>query len=210
MIKVAPSILSADFNNLENEIKEVVQAGGDYIHIDVMDGKFVKNTTDGVMMFKRAQSVTNITLDVHLMVENPQDYIDDFEKADIITFHIEAVDDNTAWKLIQNLKNKNIKVGLSIKPNTKIDRIVKFIKDIDMVLIMTVEPGKGGQDLILSTIDKIKELRKINSKIDIEVDGGINLDTVKIVKEAGANIVVAGTAIFKADNKNKVIEELKK
>jgi ribulose-phosphate 3-epimerase len=210
MIKVAPSILSADFNNLENEIREVVQAGGDYIHIDVMDGKFVENVTEGIKMFKTARSVTEKTIDVHLMVENPQDYIDDFEKADIITFHIETVDENTAWELIKNIKSKNIKVGISIKPNTKLDRIIKFLEHINQVLIMTVEPGKGGQELIPDTINKIKELRKINSLIDIEVDGGINLDTAKIVKEAGANILVAGTAIFKADNKNKIIEELKK
>jgi ribulose-phosphate 3-epimerase len=210
MIKVAPSILSADFNNLENEIREVVQAGGDYIHIDVMDGKFVENVTEGNKMFKTARSVTEKTIDVHLMVENPQDYIDDFEEADIITFHIETVDENTAWELIKNIKSKNIKVGISIKPNTKLDRIIKFLEDINQVLIMTVEPGKGGQELIQDTIDKIKELRKINSLIDIEVDGGINLDTANIVKDAGANILVAGTAIFKADNKNRIIEELKK
>lgn len=210
MIKVAPSILSADFNNLEKEINDAVQAGGDYIHIDVMDGKFVNNITNGLEMLKRAKNATNVILDVHLMVENPQDYIDDFSDANIITFHVEAVNEETTWELIKKIKSKNIKVGISIKPETNIDKIIKFLNDIDMVLIMTVEPGKGGQELIPHTIEKIKEIRNINSTIDIEVDGGINQDTVELVKSAGANVLVSGTSIFKSENKSEIIEFFKK
>ena len=211
MVKIAPSILAANMDDLENDIKEVVAAGADYIHIDVMDGKFVPNETPGLKMLKVAQNATNIILDVHFMVENPKEYMKDFiEDADIITFHVEAADENTINEIIQLLKSKGKKVGMSIKPNTSIDVLIPYLEKIDMVLIMTVEPGFGGQKLIPETIEKIKELRKLKLKLDIEVDGGINLETAMLVKEAGANILVAGTAVFKAEDKREVIEKLRK
>lgn len=210
MVKIAPSILAADMNNLERDIKEVASLGADYIHIDVMDGKFVPNETNGLTMLKSAKNATDIVLDVHLMVENPLEYMKPFIKdADIITFHVEAVDKFQIEEIIKNLKDKSKKVGIALKPKTPITEIIPFLEKIDMVLIMTVEPGFGGQELILETIQKIKELRKLKPDLDIEVDGGINLDTVAFVKEAGANVLVAGTAIFKSKDKRKTIDELR-
>lgn len=211
MSKIAPSILAANMDDLENDIKEVVIAGADYIHIDVMDGKFVPNETPGLKMLKEAKKVTSITLDVHLMVENPKEYMRDFiDDADIITFHIEAADSKTIEEIIEILKSHKKKVGISIKPKTPVDTVLPYIDKIDMILVMTVEPGFGGQKLIPDTIEKIKELRKIRPNLDIEVDGGINVETASLVKEAGANILVAGTAVFKAENKKEVIEKLRK
>ena len=205
MVKIAPSILAADIENLEEEIKEVVKAGADYIHIDVMDGKFVNNTTPGIEMLTRAKKITNIPLDVHLMVQNPIDYIDKFKEADIITFHIEAVNETEAKEIIKQLKKRNIKIGISIKPETQIEKIKPYLEEIDMILIMTVNP-----EIIPETIKKISEVKKIKKGIDIEVDGGINEETASLVKEAGANILVAGTAIFKSENKEKTINNIKK
>lgn len=209
MVKIAPSILAADFENLEKEIKDVELAGADYIHIDVMDGEFVPNKTDGLEMLKRSNSATNLTLDTHLMVENPEDWIEDFLESDIITFHIEAVDEETANKIIEELHEKEIKVGISIKPDTSIEEIMPYIDKIDMILVMTVEPGKGGQKLIPECLEKVKTLREIAPEIDIEVDGGINLETIEEVKKAGANIIVAGTAIFGAEDRKYVIDKLR-
>lgn len=210
MVKIAPSILAADMNNLERNIKEVSNAGADYIHIDVMDGKFVANETDGLMMLKTAKNATNTILDVHLMVENPLEYMKTFiEDADIITFHVEAVNKFQIEEIIKLLKAENKKIGIALKPKTPINEVIPFLEKIDMVLIMTVEPGFGGQKLIPETVQKIKQLRKMKSDLDIEVDGGINLDTAKFVKEAGANILVAGTAIFKSKDKKKIIDELR-
>lgn len=210
MVKIAPSILAADMNNLERDIKEVASLGADYIHIDVMDGKFVPNETDGLMMLKLAKNATDTVLDVHFMVENPLEYIKPFiEDADIITFHIEAVDKVQLEEIIKLLKAKNKKIAIALKPKTSINEVIPFLEKIDMVLIMTVEPGFGGQKLIPETIEKISDLKKIKPELDIEVDGGINLDTAKLVKEAGANVLVAGTAIFKSKDKRKTIDELR-
>lgn len=211
MVKVAPSILAADMNDLEAEVKRIVEAGGDYIHIDVMDGKFVNNITPGLKMLKEARKATNITLDVHLMVENPKEYMMDFlEEADIITFHVEATKEEGIEEIIALLKGKGKKVGISIKPKTPVKAIEKYLKKVDMVLIMTVEPGFGGQKLILETVEKIKEIKELEPNLDIEVDGGINVETAQLVKKAGANILVAGTAVFGCEDAREVINELKK
>lgn len=210
MVKIAPSILAANMENLIEDIKQVSDFGADYIHIDVMDGKFVPNETNGLMMLKTAKKSTNIILDVHFMVENPIEYIKDFtEEADIITFHVEAVNKIQAEEIISLLKAKNKKVGIALKPKTSINEIIPFLNKIDMVLIMTVEPGFGGQKLIPETIEKIEQVRKIKPNLDIEVDGGINLETADLVKTAGANVLVAGTAIFKSVDKKKTINELR-
>lgn len=210
MVKIAPSILAANMENLIEDIKQVSNFGADYIHIDVMDGKFVPNETNGLMMLKTAKKSTNIILDVHFMVENPIEYIKDFiEEADIITFHVEAVNKIQAEEIINLLKAKNKKVGIALKPKTSLNEIIPFLNKIDMALIMTVEPGFGGQKLIPETIEKIEQLRKIKPNLDIEVDGGINLETADLVKTAGANVLVAGTAIFKSVDKKKTIDELR-
>lgn len=209
MVKIAPSILALDVNNLENEIIDVVNSGADYIHVDVMDGKFVENTTHWQAMYEISRKATDKIIDVHLMVEKPEEWISKFPKADIITFHYEAVNLETANLIIEKLHSLNKKVGIAIKPNTPVEVLTKLINKVDMVLVMTVEPGKGGQKLIDSCIPKIKEVRDINSRIDIEVDGGINLENVSLLTSKGANVIVAGTAIFNAEDKKKVIEKMK-
>lgn len=209
MVKVAPSILAADFENLEKEIEDVVQAGADYIHVDVMDGEFVNNETCGLEMYERARKVTDKVIDTHLMVENPENWIDDFSKSDIITFHIEAVDEETADRIIDRLHELDIKAGITLKPDTTIEEIFPYLDKVDMVLIMTVEPGWGGQKLIEECLEKVRIIRSLNQDIDIEVDGGVNLENVEKVKEAGANIIVAGTAVFKANDRKYVIEKMK-
>lgn len=209
MVKIAPSILAADFENLEEEIKDVEIAGADYIHIDVMDGEFVTNKTPGLEMLKRSNAVTNLILDTHLMVENPLDWLEDFSESDIITFHIEAVNEEIAYKIIEELHEKEIKVGMSIKPDTSVDEIIPYLDKIDMVLVMTVEPGKGGQKLIPKCLEKMRILREIAPDLDIEVDGGVNLETIEMVKNAGANVIVAGTAIFGSEDRKSVIDKFK-
>ena len=210
MVKIAPSILAADFENLEKEIESVVQAGADYIHVDVMDGEFVNNETCGLEMYERARNVTDKVIDTHLMVENPENWIDDFSKSDIITFHIEAVDEETADRIIDRLHELDIKAGITLKPDTPIEEIIPYLDKVDMVLIMTVEPGWGGQKLIEECLEKVRIIRSLNQDIDIEVDGGVNLENVENVKNAGANIIVAGTAVFKANDRRYVIEKMKK
>ena len=209
MVIIAPSILAADFDNLEKEIRSVEEAGADYIHIDVMDGEFVNNKTQGIDMIEIANETSNLPLDTHLMVENPEDWIDDFLESDTVTFHIEVTDEERANAIIEKLHEHEIRAGIAIKPNTSIEEILPYIDKADMILVMTVEPGFGGQKLIPECLEKVKQLREISREIDIEVDGGINLENVEEVKRAGANIIVAGTAIFKAENRKYVIEKMK-
>jgi len=203
-IKISPSILSADFSQLGNEIKRVEEGGADLIHVDVMDGHFVPNLTIGPPVIEALRQYTNLPFDVHLMISPVHKYIEAFSKAgsDIITFHPEATENVS--ETINLIKDLNKKVGISLNPNTEINIIKDHLELIDLVLIMSVYPGFGGQKFIIETLEKIKDLNKIkienNLKFDIEVDGGINFSNSKEVINAGANILVSGTTIFKENN----------
>ena len=203
-IKISPSILSADFSQLGNEIKRLEEGGADMIHVDVMDGHFVPNLTIGPPVIEALKKKTKIPFDVHLMISPVHKYIEAYAKAgaDIITIHPEATDDlKTSILKIKELKKK---VDLSLNPETNIDIILKFLDQIDLVLIMSVNPGFGGQKFMPEVLSKVKELKKIQKKkeinFDIEIDGGINFENYKKVIEAGANILVSGTTIFKSNN----------
>lgn len=211
-IIISPSILSADFANLERDIKRAEVSGADWLHIDVMDGHFVPNITIGVPVTASIKKITELPLDVHLMIENPQKYVEPFAKAgaDILTFHYEAVDsDEDIFKLISYIKSFNIKAGMSIKPKTSADKCFQFLPELDMLLVMTVEPGFGGQKFMEDCAEKIKYIREQNSNIIIQVDGGINAETGRICKNYGANSLVAGNYIYKADNIEQAIASLK-
>jgi len=214
-IKISPSILSADFSQLGNEIKRLEDGGADMIHVDVMDGHFVPNLTIGPPVIKALRNYTKLPFDVHLMIAPVHKYIKNYAEAgaDIITIHPEATDN--LKESINHIKELGKKVGVSLNPNTKIDIIKEFLNEINLVLIMSVHPGFGGQKFMPEVLQKIKELKKIkdqqNLNFDIEVDGGINFDNSKLAIEAGANILVSGTTIFKNNNGNikKNIDTLK-
>ena len=205
-IQISPSILSADFSQLANEIKRLEDAGADMIHVDVMDGHFVPNITIGPPVIKSLRKYTDLPFDVHLMISPVHKYIEDFSKAgsDIITIHPEATKNvKDSIDLIQSLGKK---VGLSLNPDTPIDKIEKYLDQIDLVLVMTVYPGFGGQKFISKVLNKIKNLKNIKDEnkfsFDIEVDGGVNFENNKLAIEAGANILVSGTTIFKNNDGN--------
>ena len=214
MIKLAPSILSADFARLLEDVKKVEEAGCEYLHIDVMDGHFVPNITLGPNIVKSLRKDVNMVFDAHLMIENPDMYIKDFAEAgcDIIVVHQEAC--KHLHRTIQNIKSYNIKAGVALNPATPIETIKHILKDVDMVLIMTVNPGFGGQSFIDSMIDKIRELKAIvveqNLNIDIQVDGGIKPSNVADVVKAGANVIVAGSAIFNSSDIKETVIEFRK
>lgn len=203
-IIVAPSLLAADFSKLREEIQEVESYGAEYLHLDVMDGNFVPNISFGVPVISSIRKHSNLVFDVHLMVENPDRFIKDMVDAgaDVITIHAEAT--KHLNRTIQLIKSYGKKVGVALNPSTPLDVIKYDLKDIDMVLIMTVNPGFGGQAFIERMLQKIRDLRSIDPNIDIQVDGGINNKTSKLVKEAGANILVAGSYLFKGDYKQKI------
>lgn len=211
-IIVSPSILSADFANLERDIKLVERNGADWIHVDVMDGHFVPNITIGIPVVKSIKKVTTLPLDVHLMIENPEKYIEDFTNAgaDILTFHYEAVKKENIKPLITNIKNLGVKAGLSIKPKTQPEEILEFLPDLDLVLVMTVEPGFGGQKFMADCAEKIKVIKQhATQNLFIQVDGGINAETGEICTKYGANSLVAGSYIYKAENIKEAISSLK-
>ena len=203
-IKISPSILSADFSKLGEEIVALEKAGADYIHIDVMDGHFVPNITIGPEVIKKLRPVTKLTFDVHLMISPVNNFIKDFADAgaDIITFHPEATENMS--ETINLIKKLGKKVGVSLKPKSQINLIEKYLNEIDLILIMSVEPGFGGQKFMPEVLDKMKQLKNLVDKkrlnIDIEIDGGINFDNSKKAKEFGANILVSGSTVFKENN----------
>lgn len=212
-VLVSASILGCDLANIEREIKRIEKSGADFVHFDVMDGVFVDNISFGLPVLESAKKKTNLPFDVHLMVIEPENYIEEFARlgADIITFHTEATKD--VKNCIELCKNHGCKAGVSIKPNTPAAEVFSYLDMLDMVLVMTVEPGFGGQGFLSFTLDKIKEIRKkadeLGLKLDIEVDGGITDKTCKDVKRNGANILVAGTYLFRADDMSKAVELLK-
>ena len=209
-IIISPSILSADFANLERDIKRVENAGADWIHVDVMDGHFVPNITIGVPVVKSIKKVSNLPLDVHLMIENPEKYIKSFAEAgsDILTFHYEAVKDVSS--VVNIIKSYGVKAGMSIKPKTPAEEILEFLPLLDLVLVMTVEPGFGGQKFILMCAEKIPLIKKYASEnLIIQVDGGINAETAKICTAYGANSLVAGNYIYKSGDIQKAVQSLR-
>ncbi|MBT2687987.1 ribulose-phosphate 3-epimerase [Bacillus sp. ISL-47] len=213
MVKIAPSILSADFSKLGEEIKDVERGGADYIHVDVMDGHFVPNITIGPLIVDAIRPVTKLPLDVHLMIENPDAYIEAFAKAgaDYITVHVEAC--RHLHRTVQYIKSFGVKPGVVLNPATPVNAIEHIIEDLDMVLLMSVNPGFGGQKFIPSVLPKISAVKKMADakglEIEIEVDGGVNEETAKLCVEAGANVLVAGSAIYNQTDRAKAIAALK-
>ena len=213
-IKIAPSILSADFSIIGQEVKNITDCGADFIHLDVMDGSFVKNISFGPKFIKDIRNYSKAVFDSHLMIVNPWNYVEEFAKSgsDIITVHYEACKDKLKDTL-KFIKSFNVKAGAVINPDTPVDVLNSVIEECDMVLLMSVFPGFGGQKFIDYVLPKIEQtaklIEKVGKKIDLEIDGGITLDNVKSVKSCGANVIVAGSTVFNATDRAKIIQELK-
>lgn len=214
MLKLAPSILSADFGHLAEDVKKIEEGGADYIHVDVMDGHFVPNISFGAPVMKCLNGKTGLPYDVHLMIENPDKYIEDFvtPQTEYITVHQEAC--THLHRTVQNIKSKGIKAGVSINPATPVSTLECILPDVDLVLIMSVNPGFGGQKFIAGTLDKVRELAEIkrarNLDFVIEIDGGITLDNIQEVMDAGVEMAVAGSAVFKAEDVVQRVRDFKK
>jgi len=213
-IKIAPSILSANFAKMGEEVRSLEQCGADLVHCDVMDGVFVNNITFGIKMVEDLRKITTLPLDCHLMIVHPEKYVERFAKAgaDIITVHWEACQDNLK-EVLMLIKSTGVKCGAVINPDTPVEKIKDVILLCDMVLVMSVFPGFGGQKFIPSALDKLREIRAIidasGKDIDLEIDGGVTAENVEEIKAAGANVIVAGSAVFKAENRAAMIKKLK-
>ncbi|TDM03230.1 ribulose-phosphate 3-epimerase [Macrococcus hajekii] len=213
MMKVAPSLLSCDFTELKEEVKKLEVAGVDYIHYDVMDGRFVPNISFGLPILEQLRRITDLTIDTHLMIDEPEKYVEDFAAAgsDIITIHVEST--RHLHRVIQQIKQAGKKAGVTLNPGTHIEQVLPVLSEVDLVLVMTVNPGFGGQSFITEMVDKVRYLNDFRLqhqlKFEIEVDGGINAETAAICREAGADVLVAGSFFFKHDDFNEPTTRLR-
>ena len=216
MIKVSPSILSADFVNLERDIRSLTPAGADYVHVDVMDGLFVPNITIGIPVVAAIRKITELPLDVHLMIDRPVRYVDDFCKAgsDILTIHVEADTEENTLAALKRIRENGVKAAISVKPKTPAEAVLPYLPYCDLILVMTVEPGFGGQSFMEDMMPKLKQIRSYidaqNPGCELEVDGGINEKTALVCRENGANVLVAGSAYFKAPDPAAFVKNAKK
>lgn len=216
MIKVSPSILSADFVNLERDIRALAPAGADYVHVDVMDGIFVPNITIGIPVVAAIRKITDLPLDVHLMIDRPIRYVDDFCKAgsDILTVHVEADTEENTLAALRRIRENGVKAAISVKPKTPAEAVLPYLPYCDLILVMTVEPGFGGQSFMDDMMPKLQKIRAYidaqNPDCELEVDGGVNEKTAMICRANGANVLVAGSAYFKAPDPAKFVEAVKR